>query len=80
MWRVALVACIVAFLAIWWATYATERWSDSQRKLDAVIYGQEAQKEIKRQHGAIDKDLKNGGEGNLSDYMRGAAGKLWDGP
>lgn len=79
-WAVALAVVIIAGL---WIDVQNARMNELAarvQKAEALVAGYEAQKENQRKHDAIDKELRNGGEDSLSDYMRGAAGRLWPSP
>lgn len=74
------LAWIVVVLLLglaWWQQERARDMADSVERMEALIEGERAQREINDRFDSIDKGLQNGGEDGLSDYMRGAAGKLW---
>lgn len=79
-WGVALLTGLVAGV---WIMWQNERLDDMKREvgeLQSLIEGIEAQRENTQKYDNIDRELRDGGEDNLSDYMRGAADKLWPSP
>lgn len=79
-WAVALLVALAAGV---WIEVQNGRLNDLAarvHKAEALVAGYEAQRENERKHDAIDKELRNGGEDSLSDYLRGAADKLWPAP
>jgi len=76
-WFAAIIAVILALMYVTWQAEAVDRERERADKAEALLDGIEQQREINRKYDEIDKDLQDGGEDSLSDYMRDAAGKLW---
>lgn len=71
------VVCMVLVGAVLWQQHHVGALREDLARRDAIIDGWKEQAEINQRHDGIDKDLQDGGEDSLSDYLRGAAGKLW---
>lgn len=76
-WGVALLTALVAGVWIMWQNDRMEGMRHDVDKMRALIEGIEAQRENTQRFDDIDRELRNGGEDDLSDYMSGAAGRLW---
>lgn len=76
-WAVAIVVGIAAAVWIEMQNGRLNELAARMHAAEALVASYEAQKANTEKHDAIDKDLRDGGEDGLSDYMRGAAGKLW---
>lgn len=76
-WVVALVVAVVAGV---WLQWQGEKMSDLRAEnaaYSAALADARRQVEIERSRAEVDEYLKEGGDEGLSDYMSGAAGKLW---
>lgn len=76
-WLAALVIGLVCGVYITWQSESIDRERQRADKAETLLEGIEQQREINRKYDEIDKGLQNGGEDTLSDYMSGAASKLW---
>lgn len=79
-WGVAILTALVASV---WIMWQNDRMEDMRRdvvRMGAILDGIAAQRQNNERFDGIDRDLKDGGEDDLSDYMRGAADKLWPSP
>lgn len=79
-WGVAVITVMVAGVWIMWQNDRMEDMRADVSRMEAIIAGQEAQRENTQRFDDIDRGLRDGGEGDLSDYMSGAAGRLWPAP
>lgn len=76
-WGVALLVGLVCGIYMTWQSEAIDRERQRADRAETLLEGIEQQREINRKYDEIDKGLQDGGEDDLSDYMSGAASKLW---
>lgn len=76
-WVVALVVAIVAGVWLQWLNEAMAELRTENAAYSASLADARRQVEIERSRAEVDGYLKEGGNEGLSDYMSGAAGKLW---
>ena len=71
-----VAALMVAIFWLWLG------WNEAERKVDDAVareLTEEMMRDIEKRRDDIRKDLLNGGEGDLSPYMRNAGERLWGG-
>lgn len=76
-WLVALVTALACGVYITWQSELIDHERQRADKAETLLDGINKQREINRKYDEIDKGLQDGGEDALSDYMSGAASKLW---
>lgn len=76
-WVVALVVAVGAGLWMQWQNEAMSDLRAENTAYSAALADAQRQVEIERSRSDVDGYLKEGGDEGLSDYMSGAAGKLW---
>lgn len=78
-----VVGALAVVLSLVWVTWQQERNAaamENMRQTIALLEAKLAAHEVNRKYDEIDRELMDGGEGGLSDYMRGAGERLWGAP
>lgn len=78
-----IVGALSVVLSLMWVTWQQERNAaamENMRQTIALLEAKLAAAEVNRKYDDIDRELMDGGEDGLSDYMRGAGERLWGTP
>lgn len=76
-WVMAVVAAALGLIAYAHHTEQIKELRDELSANKAAMADQARRHELDKQRALIERDLMDGGNENLSDYMSDAAGKLW---
>lgn len=79
-WVAAALLLVLGLVAFQWQQARNSAAVENMRQAIALLEAELAAAEVNRKYDDIDKELMNGGEDDLSPYMRGAGERLWGTP
>lgn len=79
-WVVGALAVVLSFMWVTWQQERNAAAMESMRQTIALLEAKLAAHEVNRKYDDIDRELMDGGEDDLSPYMRGAGERLWGTP
>lgn len=79
-WAVSVLLVLFLGIIIEIQSRSIDSLTSRLDKAESLVDSYRRQADNTAKFDRIDKDLQHGGEGNLSDYLSGAAGKLWSAP
>lgn len=79
-WVAAALLLVLGLVGFQWQQARNSAAVENMRQAIALLEAELAAHEVNRKYDDIDKELMNGGEDDLSPYMRGAGERLWGAP
>lgn len=79
-WAAAALLLVLGLVGYEWQQVRNAAAIENMRQTIALLEAKLAAHEVNRKYDDIDRELMDGGEDGLSDYMRGAGERLWGTP